>query len=229
MRLTSKILTFVAPAAALLALSGCATGFRSDVTTFSRLPAPEGQSFYVQTKDPALKGGLEFSHYAGIVSQKLTAQGYRPADNARSATLVVDVDYGVDRGREKIETRPGVGYGGGFGYGGWCPSWGRFGGWYGQRRWGYGWYDPFWADAWNGWGYPETYSYTVYASFLDMTVTRATDGVRLYEGHAQAQSQTNDLTRIVPNLVEAMFARFPGQSGQTARVLIDSKGRSKVL
>ncbi len=202
--------------AALLALSACATPFRSEVARFNQLPAPQGQSFFIQAADSKLSDSLEFNQYANLVRERLQTQGYQPAASAQGATLVVDLSYGVNDGREKIDSRPGLGMGfGGFGY----PRWG-WGGWgWGGMGWaGRGWYDPFWGGGWGGG--PEVYSYTVFNSYLDMKISRAADGIRLFEGRAVAQTRDRNLTRLVPNLVQAMFTNFPGRSGETVQVKI---------
>lgn len=201
------------PLAALALLAACATGFNADVKRFQALPAPQGQSFYIQP-GPKTQGGLEFSTYANAVSQRLSAVGYRPAETAQGASLVVTLDYGVDRGREQIQSRPG--YGGGFGYGAGWPYYYRLNG-RAVRPFGYGWYDPFWAGPWGG---PEISSYTVYDSYLDMRIVSAADGRSVFEGRAESRTPSNDLTRLVPNLVSAMFTDFPGNSGQRTRVTV---------
>ena len=45
-------------------------------------------------------------------------------------------------------------------------------------------------------------------------------GERLFEGRAQAISTSNHLQYLVPNLVDAMFTGFPGNSGETVRISI---------
>jgi hypothetical protein len=195
---------------ALVSLGGCATPFRADVARFQALPAPQGQTFFIEAADPRNRGGLEFAQYAGLVSRHLAAVGYQPASGPKSANLIVTLDYGVDNGKEKIVTRPGLGYGG----------WGRFGhpwGWGPRSAFYWGWNDPFWYDPWD---YPEIDSYTYYTSFLDMTINRAADGQRLFEGKAKARSRTDNLTELVPNLVEAMFTNFPGRSGEEVKITI---------
>ena len=42
----------------------------------------------------------------------------------------------------------------------------------------------------------------------------------MFEGHAQARSRTDELPVLVPNLVEAMFTGFPGNSGETVRITV---------
>ena len=45
-------------------------------------------------------------------------------------------------------------------------------------------------------------------------------GADLFEGRAQAISTSNRLQYLVPNLVDAMFTGFPGNSGETERISI---------
>ena len=217
MSLAKKILTLAAPAA-LLALGGCATGLPTQVSRYQAMPAPAGQSFVIQAADPEDRGGLEFSRYADLVRRHMIEQGYSEAPNPQAATLVVSLAYGVDDGRQQVVTRPSLGYGrfgyGGFGY---RPYWSRFGG-YGRLRspFYYGWDDPFW---WRGYG-EDIDVYTVFTSYLDMDIKRAGDGESVFEGTARARSRTDELGVLVPNLVEAMFTGFPGNSGETVKITV---------
>jgi hypothetical protein len=199
---------------ATLGLSGCAEPFNANVSRFHReLPAPQGQSFAIVAEDPRNAGGLEFGQYASMVADQLRKQGYVAGDPATS-DLVVEFDYGVDKGRDRISMFGpdpfwgpwrGYGYGrGGFGgYGG--GFYGRHGGW------GYGLYDPWFNDV------DVT---TVYTSGVDLKINRRSDGKRVFEGKAQAVSPSNRLSYVVPNLIEALFAGFPGHSGETVRISI---------
>jgi hypothetical protein len=197
---------------ALLALGACATGFPTQVSRFQQMPAPTGQSFVIQAADPADRGGIEFGQYADLVRRHLVALGYAEAPSAAAASLVVTLDYGVDTGRQRLETRPALG---GWGpYGLRRPYYGGFGGFYRYRSPFYwGWDDP--------WGWPgEVDVTTVYTSFLDMDIKRTTDGKSVFEGTARARSATDRLQALVPNLVEAMFTGFPGNNGETVRITV---------
>ena len=205
----------LAPLTILTLAAGCAAPFTARVARFQTLPAPQGQTFTIQSPDARKAGGLEFATYANLVSRRLEAVGYHPAADPRSATLVVNFDYAVTMPREKVTTSPGFGYGGfgygpygygGFGYGGF-----GYGGFYGRRFGGFGY----------GFDYPETYSYTVYNSHVDLRINRTIDNVSVFEGRAETVATTNDLTKLVPNLITAIFANFPGNSGQTIKVQID--------
>lgn len=197
----------VAVAVLLLALAACASPFKADVTRFqAQLPPPAGQTFVVVPQDAAMNGSLEFAYYARYVEQAMIAQGYQLAGNPEQSTLVVSFDYGVDDGRERIRSwGPSMSpYWGPWGYRGWAP--------YGYGPWGYGWYDP-WFDG-------GVESYTVYTSGISLNIDRRADGQRLFQGQAQAVSTSNKLQYLVPNLVQAMFTGFPGNSGQTVRITI---------
>lgn len=211
MPILRKILAAAAPLA-LLAASACTQPFEAKVSRFQALPVPEGQTFAIEATDPRNQGGLEFAQYAGLVSQRLAAYGYRPAEGGKPE-LVVRFDYGVDKGTPKVVSRPAPGPAfGPWGYGGFGP--------YG-RRWGYGsafyyGWDPFFYDPW----YRDIDTYTIYTSHADMTIERVADGKRLFEGKAKARSLDDSLPRLVPNLVEAMFTNFPGNSGEEVKITV---------
>ncbi len=210
-------------AAPLLLAAGCATPFSAQVNRFQAMPVPQGQSFAVISADPARQGSLEFSQYAGLVSQRLAGFGYQPATDAASANLIVKLDYGVDAGKDRIRTVPGSGFG--YGFGGWGPFdrfgyHGAFGGrGYGRSRFIYGFHDPFLF------GGDEIESYTVYTSGLDLIIEKK-GGERVFEGKAKAMSRDDNLTRLVPNLVEAMFTGFPGNSGETVKITVAPPGKN---
>ncbi|MDD3798068.1 MAG: DUF4136 domain-containing protein [Novosphingobium sp.] len=195
----------------LLAVAACTAPFKADVSRFqSQLPAPQGQTFAVIAEDPALAGGLEFAQYAHIVEAKMEKLGYRMAP-PQDATMLVRFDYGVDSGHDRVRSTgmrdpfysPWYGY---------HPYWGYRPYYYSHYgAWSYGWYDP-WFDG--------VESYTVYTSDIELKIDRAVDGTRLFEGRAEAVSTSNRLQYLVPNLIEAMFTDFPGNSGETVRITI---------
>lgn len=217
-----RYLRVLAPLA-LLAVAGCATPFRAQVSRFQQLPVPQGQTFSIVADDPRLEGGLEFAQYANIVSTRLAGFGYTRAVTPGASNLVVRLEYGVDPGRERLRTVPGFGgWGGGFGpglgfggFGGFGGGFGPYGG-FGRRAWMFGFNDPFLF----GGGFDTVESYTVYESRLAMKIERAGTRERVFEGTAKAISANDDMTIIVPNLIEAMFTGFPGNSGQTVKITV---------
>ncbi|WP_260924783.1 DUF4136 domain-containing protein [Novosphingobium sp. 9] len=205
-------LRLFAAAMLFMAVAACAAPFHADVSRFrTQLPTPEGQTFAVVADDPKLVGGLEFAQYAGVVTDHLTKLGYAPVQDPAKATMIVRFSYGVDDGRERVQSSPSPYFGPWYGYRG---GWGRFGGWGGGwgGPWRFGMYDP-WFDG-------GVQSYTIYTSKISLKIDRAVDGQRLFEGHAEALSTSNRLQYLVPNLVDAMFTGFPGNSGETVRITV---------
>lgn len=200
---------------AAIALSACAEQINTTVSRYQAMPAPQGQTFYVVPGGGmANNGGLEFQRYAGIVAQQLQARGYAPASSPQSANMVVQFGYGIDRGQVRYTSDPGFGYGGFYG-----PGWGlyrpRFGwGFGGGYLWG--WDDPFWY----GGGID---SYVEYHSQIDLHIRQAGTNAPLFDGRAQARSETNRLDVVIPSLVDAMFTGFPGRSGETVKITIPTK------
>ncbi|HVL78295.1 MAG TPA: DUF4136 domain-containing protein [Sphingomicrobium sp.] len=226
---------------ATIGVSACATNLPTQVSRFQAMPAPAGQTFHVVPGEGA-RGGLEFSHYASLVARQLEAQGYRAASNPQAADMVVRLSYAVDEGRVERSIDPFAHsrYADPF-YRGYFDPWGRF---YGRPYWSrfgyyggvsrspfyYGWDDPFWYRspyAGYGRGFRDPVrEYTVYHANLNMDIVRRVDNQPLFEGQAQARSQTDELGVLVPNLIEAMFTGFPGRSGETVRITVPARKRS---
>jgi hypothetical protein len=236
--------------AASLGLASCASGLSTKVSRYQSMPAPAGQTFYVVPANGARDG--QFNHFAAIVAQQLAAKGYRPAGAPQLASMLVRLDYGVDEGKTEYTSDPYgrsmYGYGGygdpfyrnyrdPFGryrydpfYRGYYsrPYYSRYGGYYGRRSpYYYGWDDPFWYSspyAGYGPGYGEPIrEYTVYKSYLNLDIVRKADNAPLFQGQAEARSQTDETGVLVPNLIEAMFTGFPGRSGETVRITVPAR------
>lgn len=203
-----------APALALAALTGCSTGFNANVARFQQLPPAQGQSFTVVAEDSRDAGGLEFQHYADQVAERLTGYGYTRATDPAQAQLVVRLGYEVGPGTEKVVSTgfardpffyDPFWYPRGYGYRGW------------RGRYIYGFHDPF---LWGPSGYSDVSSYTVYDSRLTLRIDRAGTGQSVFDGTARARSLSNKQTYVVPNLIDAMFTGFPGNSGEEIKVTV---------
>jgi hypothetical protein len=228
-----KLAAAVLLGASAVGLAGCASVLPTKVTRYSALPVPAGQTFaVVPGMGAAARGGLEFQRFAQIAAQQLEARGYRQVATPSQAQLIVQIGYGVDRGQQIVREDPfnsRFGYGGGFGYGRFHsglgvyfgrPYYSRFG-YYGYRDpFFYGWDDPFWA----GRGIDV---YTEYRSQLEMDIRERATNRPLFDGRAQARSTSDDLGRLVPSLIEAMFTGFPGRNGETVRITIPDRPRQR--
>ena len=234
----SKFASALLIGTAALGLSACASSLNTTVSRYQAMPAAQGQTFFVVPgQGMAANGGLEFQRYAGLIAQQLQARGYRPATSAQTANMVVQFGYEVDHGQTRVVEDPfSRGYGDGAygpyrgyaGYGGYGRYYDPFyrGGYY-YPRYGYrspfyyGWDDPFWYDRRGG-----IDSYVEYHSEIDLHIRAAGTNQPLFDGRAEARSQTNRLDVLVPSLVEAMFAGFPGRSGETVRITVPTRPRA---
>ena len=183
------------------------------------MPAPQGQTFIVVPGEGmAANGGLEFQRYAGIVAQQIQARGYTPAparecDHGRSSSVT-----GRPRPDRIVDDRLAVS----------CTRSRRNRSIYPRSAsvppFSYGWNDPFWF---GGGGYSRGIdSYVEYHSEVDLHIRAAGNNQPLFDGRAQARSQTNRLDMVLPSLVEAMFTNFPGQNGETVKITIPTKPKS---
>src|SRR3954452_23261720 len=102
-----QLITALALSTAAIGLSACAQQINTTVSRYQAMPAPQGQTFFVvPAGGMATNGGLEVQRYAGLVAQQLQARGYTPATNPKSASMVVQFGYGVDRGQVRYVEDP---------------------------------------------------------------------------------------------------------------------------
>ena len=102
-----KVAAAIALGAAAIGLSACATALDTRVTRYQAMPAPQGQTFaVVPVGQMAATGGLEFQRYAAIIAQQLAARGYTPAASPASATMLVQLGYGIDQGQMRVQSDP---------------------------------------------------------------------------------------------------------------------------
>jgi hypothetical protein len=215
MRIRQLIAT-IALGASAIGLSACAEQLNTTVSRYQAMPAPQGQTFFVvPAGGMAANGGLEFQRYAGLVAQQLQARGFQPASSAQSANMVVQFGYSVDHGQTRIvDNSFNTPFYGGLGWG--SPFYRSRWGWGGGFGWGWGWDDPFWYGR-------GVDSYVEYHSQIDLHIRAAGTNAPLFDGRAQARSETNRLDVVVPSLVEAMFSGFPGRSGEVIRITIPTR------
>ncbi len=141
--------------AGAIGLSGCATGLSTQVSRHQAMPAPAGQTFYVEPAEGVART-LEFNSYAALVAQQLAAKGYKPAGAPQLADMLVKLDYGVDEGQREVTADPFArsryGYGG-FGYS--DPFY--------RSRFGY--YDPFFRSRYGYRGYYDPFDDPFYGGY----------------------------------------------------------------
>lgn len=205
-----RLITVAAGTALALLLGGCATTYRSDVTTFHQWPAQMADKSYVFEVPPQQDDTLEWRSYQELVRGELARLGFRDANGATPALTVsmrfttTDIPVRVLEPVMSPFYSPMVHPMGRFGYRG-----------FHRRYWG-GWYSPFYDPFWS-----PAYQVSVehqYRRELQVSIKQASDARRLFDVTVHNTSRELSTPQVMPALVRSAFADFPGPSGAARRV-----------
>ena len=205
-----RLITVAAGTALALLLGGCATTYRSDVTTFHQWPAQMADKSYVFEVPPQQDDTLEWRSYQELVRGELARLGFRDANGATPALTVsmrfttTDIPVPVLEPVMSPFYSPMVHPMGRFGYRG-----------FHRRYWG-GWYSPFYDPFWS-----PAYQVSVehqYRRELQVSIKQASDARRLFDVTVHNTSRELSTPQVMPALVRSAFADFPGPSGAARRV-----------
>lgn len=184
---------------------------RGEVTRFHawRAEAPLTFSFAPTVEQAA---SLEHRSYEQLVRSRLLALGFSEAATDGARYRVVMTWQVTPEARRVTEYWPSP-----YGFG---PMWSP---WYGPRPYG----GSMWrADPWWGLGpVPVSHEVTLFrhelrVDLFDRRVAEAPGGRKVHESRATTFARTESMPRLMPALVEAVFADFPGESGSTRSVEI---------
>lgn len=205
-------------ALAAAVLSGCATGprtVRSSITEFHSLGTPSAQaSFAILPWGKELGESLEFQAYAKQAADVLRARGYNVVPQGSPAQYLVFLAYGIDSGRTEVSSYS-------------IPQWGVTG-YSGATTSGtinsvgrttYLNAQTTATPTYGVTGYTQgTASTRIFRRFVNMDVVELEAGnpqpKKVYEGRLTSEGNCGNLAFVMPALISAMFARFPGESGK---------------
>lgn len=190
-------------------LSGCASVVRNDVVAFHDWPADLQDKSYMFERKTSQENNLEYQSYENLLRGELQRLGFIEAQNPRSANLKVALNYRIDARDVKV-VQPVIS----------DPYWPYYG-FYGPRWRGYygPYYDPFWYPGPVVTGYRES-QYQVFSRQLNVLITRAKDGKKLYDVTVDSDGGNGSLAFAMPYMVRSAFADFPGRNGVPHRVNI---------
>ena len=194
-----------------LALSACASTFRSNVTSFHTATPAAGAKVVLVPIDETRQDSLEYRQYASSIQGVLERSGFVGA-RADQPDYVIGFDVAVNDGREKIRAFAG-------GFGGVNQFWHRgyaWGGWWNPHY-------PFGPGFGGGFGGTGVTARTVYLAELRIEI-RQPDGTMIFEATAETESRSRSLPELVPLLAAALFEDFPGENGKMRRVRLDLDG-----
>lgn len=186
-------------AGASILIAGCATpSVRSQVTAFHEWPADLQDKTYVFERTKEQDNNLEYRNYENLVRAELHRLGFMEASNPKSIRLKASLDYGINA-RDVHISEPVVIDPYPYWYG---PAW-------------RGYYGPFYDPFWFGPPMVERreFNYQLFTRRLKVTLTRATDGKKLYDVTVVSEGANGSLAAVMPYMVRSAFADFPGKSG----------------
>jgi hypothetical protein len=196
----------------LAVLAGCASPptMRGEVVRFHQWQGEPPLTFAFRPT-PEQAGSLEHRSYQQLVRERMLAAGFAEASaDAARYRVVLDV-RATPEPRQTTEYWPPLGWGTG--------PWMGAGPWIGPRPFGPAWrYDPFWGMP----STPIVRDTTIWRHELrvDLFDVRAEPppGRKVHETRAVAFATSESMPRLMPGLVAAAFAEFPGETGSTRRV-----------
>ena len=201
---------------ASLLLGACSSSVETTVTRFNQLDDRPRGSIAVQAAERQLQDSLEFDYHQGLLEHYLMREGYRIVSSSANPDYIAFLSYGIDSGTTEVSSRPVMGHrmSVGFGvadvdddgnvfYGSYLmPSYGVVGN--------------------------TTSTQTLYTSAiaLDIVARDQLDDETprpVFEGRAQSRGLCSSITPIFDPMLQALFEQFPGVSGQTLTIKVETE------
>ena len=200
-------------AIAAVALSGCAAiqpQLRAVTTTFGDPAFKVGGTLAVISADAAQNNSLEFAHFKGLIADRLAASGYAVVSDIAAAQQIAIVSYGIDNGRTELVSVPV------YGQTHW-PFYGSGTFFYGGRHGAIG--TSLYSMPQYGVVGSTTETFTTYSRVLALDIVdgpsfRANATKKLLEVRTRSEGGCGTVAVILPSLVQATFAAFPGEYGK---------------
>jgi hypothetical protein len=181
-------------------LSGCAL-LRSQVEVLHQLPKDLSGTTYAMVPFKEQEGSLEHKAYEEAVRQELNAKGFRET-TVDQAQTVVFLAYGIDTGRRVVLSYPIIGQTSATD----CIT--------GLRS-----EQPCPWPTYGPVGKRETsqteYTRVLRLDIVDKQAFAEGNIKKLYEGRVVSSGFSDQLDKVLPKMVKALFEDFPGQSGST--------------
>ena len=199
---------------ASLLLNGCASTVRSKVSSFNEWPETIANTpSYVFEAAPPSNEGIEYNQYLAVVGGELNRFGLQPAINTtpdlkvtlRYATIPIDIRVFSDPFASSFNCFP---------FSGSFISRRNFRGFPRNQFFFSSCVDPFRFN-----NVREEVSQRFFHK-VKLDITRIADNKKLYEATVENTSSTSTQNEVIPFMLQSVFTRFPGKSGETFSVEI---------
>jgi hypothetical protein len=193
-------------------LSGCAGLVESQVSVFHQLGETPAPKTYVFVPLKGKENSLEYKTYIQLVRQQLRKFQYREVAEDKNPDVAIVLRYGIGSGKERLESVPVFGQTGvssSTTYGT-LNTHGNYGIYSGTTT-----HTPTYGVIGSS-----TVSRTEYMRELQLYIVDAKSvGTKnlnvLYEASVKSSGSSAQLSRVMPAMIEALFKKFPGKSGET--------------
>lgn len=208
----------------LLVIATLLSGCMQTVTTKTVFYSPDHSSrgsIAIIPVDKSIASSLSFQPKETFLGAQLEKQGYKVVDSDSQPEFIAFISYGVDGGKETIDSIPIFGQtGGGTSYHSGTVN--SFGGGFGSYS-GTSYSMPTYGIVGSS-----TVSSTEYSRHLDIDIVDANsiDGTtpkKRYEIRAKSKGSCPTIEAVFKGMVDAIFQEFPGENGKTITVSLDTR------
>jgi hypothetical protein len=202
-----KVLSLVIVAANLIS---CAA-VQSDVTRFHTLPPKgSGQTFTIRSASSI--NPLEFGTYASRIASHFQTYGWTQSSSG-VADYTVIVDYHMGESHQSQGSVPIMGQTGGGAtfHAGSVNTYGSSGSTFGSFT------GTSYAPATFGVVGSVPYRVTMHDRYLNMKISDQ-KGQSVFEGRVVSTGTNAEIAAVLPQMIDSLFTKFPGESGKTKRI-----------
>ncbi len=200
-----------------LSLTGCRY-VQSNVAVFHDLSQSNLQIKYSFMPLKGQKGNLEYISYRKLISQKFAAHGFLETDE--NPDYFIAFAYGIDGGKEEIDSVPFFGQTGvssATTYGN-VNSYGNSATYSGTTT-----YQPTYGVVGSA-----AVSNTVFTRKLELSIiniknSKPEEPAIVYQANIVSSGSSPQVATVMPYMIEALFKKFPGESGKTRKETIQMK------
>jgi len=199
-------------------LIACAGMVESDVVAFHRLQQTHQPVRYLFYELEDQRRSLEYKTYQDMVRAELSKHQYSEVKDISEADVIIAFNYGIDSGREKLETIPVFGQTGVSSSftSGTITSSGSTASYSGTTT-----YNPTYGIVGTMTDSRTEYTRGLWLYMVDANELRTHNKVEIiYEGRVMSAGSSAQLAKVMPAMVTALFKEFPGKSGATRRASV---------
>lgn len=193
----------------LFLTSACGQLVKSDITVYHALP-PQVSLKYKIASLPEQENSLEHQHYVNIVKQHLNALGF--IENETDASVLVAILYGMDNGRIRTSHIPIYGQTGVSSSTtvGSMQTVGNLGMYTGTTT-----YNPTYGITGSQVISSTEFTTTLRLLLIDKKAISENKFIRIYDGKAISSGSYDNVSIVLPVMIESLFEDFPGKSGDS--------------